>query len=173
MQIIGNLVKRDIQSRPNLPKDEFTFLQTFDVGEIFIRGVIERRQLKSIGLHGEWADADEALKLPFTIDRMNELREIIAEYPRSQVYNRDESGLYFRCLPKWTYLYSSSNRGHDGAIEHWVNLDDNPLVQEAKVRDSLVDNEDADEVRLKCYNHYYTLKWLIFNNTAGLNYGSQ
>jgi hypothetical protein len=107
MQIIGNLVKRDIQSRPNLPEDEFTFLQTFDVGEKFIRGVIERRQLKSIGLHGEGADADEALKLPSTIARMNELREIIAEYPRSQVYNQDESGLYFRCLPNRTYLFET------------------------------------------------------------------
>ena len=35
MQIIGELVKRDIQSRPDLPEDEFTFLQTFDVGEKF------------------------------------------------------------------------------------------------------------------------------------------
>ena len=112
MQIIGNLVKRDIQSRPNLPEDEFTFLQTFDVGEKFIRGVIERRQLKSIGLDGKGADSDEALKLPSTIARMNGFREIIAEYPRSQVYNQDESGLYFSCLPKRTYLYWSSNRGH-------------------------------------------------------------
>ena len=38
---------------------------------------------------------------------MNELREIIAEYPRSQVYNQDESGLYFRRLPNRTYLFET------------------------------------------------------------------
>jgi hypothetical protein len=57
-------VKEDIQGQPDLPEEEAIFLQTFDVGEKFIRGIIERRGLKSIGLHGEGADADEALKLP-------------------------------------------------------------------------------------------------------------
>jgi hypothetical protein len=52
MQVIGDIVKKDIQGRPDLPEEEAIFLQTFDVGSKFIRGIIERRGLKSIGLHG-------------------------------------------------------------------------------------------------------------------------
>jgi hypothetical protein len=109
MQIIGEIVKKEIQGRPDLPEEETIFLQTFDVSEKFIRGIIERRGLKSIGLHGEGADADEALKLPSTIARLAELREIIAQYPRSQVYNQDETGLYFRCLPNRSYVFGTED----------------------------------------------------------------
>ena len=107
MQVIGDIVKEDIQGQPDLPEEEAIFLQTFDVGEKFIRGIIERRGLKSIGLHGEGADADEALKLPSTIARLAELREIIAQYPKGQVYNQDETGLYYRCLPNRSYVFGT------------------------------------------------------------------
>jgi hypothetical protein len=109
MQVIGDIVKMDIQGRPDLPEEDAIFLQIFDVGEQFIRGIIERRGLKSIGLHGEGADADEALKLPSTIARLAKLREIIAQYPKSQVYNEDETGLYYRCLPKRSYLLGTED----------------------------------------------------------------
>jgi hypothetical protein len=86
MQVIGNIVKMIyIQGRHDLSEEEAIFLQTFDIGEKFIRGIIERRGLKSIGLYGEGADADEALKLPSTIAKLAELREIIAQYPKGQV----------------------------------------------------------------------------------------
>jgi hypothetical protein len=65
--------------------------------------------LKSIGLHGEGADANEALKLPSTIARLAELREIVAQYPKGQVYNQDETGLYFRCLSNRSYLFGAED----------------------------------------------------------------
>jgi hypothetical protein len=43
----------------------------------------------------------------------------------------------------------------DGAIEHWVNLEDDSNVQQAEVMDSLVDDADSDdEVRLQCSIHH-------------------
>jgi hypothetical protein len=109
MQVIGAIVKMDIQGRPDLLEEDAIFLQIFDVGEQFIRGIIECRGLKSIGLHGEGADADEALKLPSTIAGLAKLREIIAQYPKGQVYNEDETGLYYRCLPKRSYLFGTED----------------------------------------------------------------
>ena len=59
--------------------------------------------LKSVTLHGEAADVDaEAIA-----DEMNRLRNKIREFHPDNVYNMDETGLMFKCLPNRSYVKKS------------------------------------------------------------------
>jgi hypothetical protein len=72
-----------------------------------------RRGLQKMLLHGEGAEVDKNdLELLSTLE---ELYSIIAQYDPENVYNMDETGLFFRLLPRYSILMSnkdiSSTRG--------------------------------------------------------------
>ena len=73
----------------------------------------ERRGIQQLFLHGEGAEVDrENLDLVAALDK---LYAIISKYDLENVYNMDESGLFFRLLLKYTLLMPfedvSSTRG--------------------------------------------------------------
>jgi hypothetical protein len=56
--------------------------------------------LKNINLHGEMGDVDLA-----AIDvEIKKLRLKLAEFNLDCIFNMDETGLFFRCLPKRAYI---------------------------------------------------------------------
>ena len=62
----------------------------------------ERRGLQKVLLHGEGAEVDK--QDPKLLAALNELHDTIARYDPENVYNMDETGLFFRLLPRYTLL---------------------------------------------------------------------
>ncbi len=61
-----------------------------------------RRGLQKILLHGEGAEVDK--NDPELLSSLEELYPIIAQYDPENVYNMDETGLFFRLLPRYSIL---------------------------------------------------------------------
>jgi hypothetical protein len=71
-----------------------------------------RRGLQKMLLHGEGAEVDK--NDPELLSALEELYSIIVQYDPKNVYNMDETGLFFRLLPRYSILMpnedSSSTR---------------------------------------------------------------
>eukprot|EP00168_Porphyra_purpurea_P018752 TRINITY_DN7135_c0_g1_i1.p1 TRINITY_DN7135_c0_g1~~TRINITY_DN7135_c0_g1_i1.p1 ORF type:complete len:534 (-),score=5.13 TRINITY_DN7135_c0_g1_i1:258-1859(-) len=63
----------------------------------FIQRWASRHRLKSVKLWGQAGSAEEAVRLGER--RMAEIREELAAYDPEHIYNMDETGLQYRCLP--------------------------------------------------------------------------
>ena len=85
LRIITQFVRDDLLKLVDITKTDRAILSKFQVGDKYSRGFIERRHLKSHGLHGEGADADIALQMPSTITRLEEVIQVIASYPPCNV----------------------------------------------------------------------------------------
>jgi hypothetical protein len=72
-----------------------------------------RRGLQKMLLHGEGAEVDK--NDPELLSTLEELYSIIVQYDPKNVYNMDETGLFFRLLPRYSILMPnediSSTRG--------------------------------------------------------------
>ena len=109
IEVMGNIAKADMLEDPHFSDTEKAILNNFYPGRKFVRGIIMRHNLKSILLHGEGADAEAVLLRPEVIASLADLASVIAEYPPQNVFNMDETGLFYRCLPRRTYLLSHEN----------------------------------------------------------------
>jgi hypothetical protein len=58
--------------------------------------------LQDILLHGEGGEVDK--NDPVLLAQLEELYNIIKEYNPEQVYNMDETGLFYRQLPQYSLL---------------------------------------------------------------------
>ena len=101
---IALVVKHELLDSNSITEDERHILENFEAGQKYVSLLLKRRELKSIGLHGEAADGDAALRLPSTINRLAELDRIIGEYEPKNIFNMDETGIFYRCLPNRTYV---------------------------------------------------------------------
>ena len=81
-------------------------LSTFTASDGWLAGFKTRYNLKSYRLHGEAASAP----LQELDESRNKLQEILANYQPEDIFNADETGLFFRLLPNQT-LASSSRKG--------------------------------------------------------------
>jgi hypothetical protein len=61
-----------------------------------------RRGLQKMLLHGEGAEVNK--NDPELLAALEELYEIIAQYDPENIYNMDETGLFFRLLPRYSLL---------------------------------------------------------------------
>lgn len=78
----------------------------FSTSEAWVKKFISRRNLKSLTLHGQAGSVnDEAIA-----DGLERVRSVCAEYDPECIYNVDETGLFFKVLPKRTYLAPGENR---------------------------------------------------------------
>jgi len=72
-----------------------------------------RQGLQKMLLHGEGIEVDK--NYPKLLSALEELYSIIAQYDPENIYNMDETGLFFRLLPKYSILMPnediSSTRG--------------------------------------------------------------
>ena len=67
----------------------------------------KRRGLGEMLLHGEGAEVDK--NNPELLSALEELYEIIRQYDVENVYNMDETGLFYRVLPRYTLLMPSED----------------------------------------------------------------
>jgi Tc5 transposase DNA-binding domain/CENP-B N-terminal DNA-binding domain len=75
-------------------------IQNFNASAGWLDRFKSRYGLKNVNLHVEMGDVDIA-----AIDEeMRALRQKIAAYDLECIFNMDETGLFFRCLPKRSYI---------------------------------------------------------------------
>jgi hypothetical protein len=66
-----------------------------------------RRGLQKMLLHGEGAEVDK--NDPKLLSALEELYSIIAQYDPENVYNMDETGLFFCLLPRYSIMMSNED----------------------------------------------------------------
>jgi len=74
----------------------------------FIQRWASRHRLKSVKLWGQAGSAAEAVRKGER--RMAEIRSDLADYDPENIYNMDETGLQYRCLPSRTYIAAGRRR---------------------------------------------------------------
>jgi hypothetical protein len=91
----------------------------FSASNGWYQGFSNRHSLSTIHLCGEGGEVDKTD--PSLLAKLNELYDIIHTYDPSNVYNMDETGLFFRMIPRFTVLLKnedpSSTRGTKEAKE--------------------------------------------------------
>ena len=81
-------------------------LEAFGVGEKWYKSFVKRHELKSKRLHGETGSVD-----PEVIAKgMSAIHLECTKYNLENIMNCDEIGLFFKLLPKVTYLTPSKDR---------------------------------------------------------------
>jgi len=68
----------------------------------WLKGFRARKGFQEILLHGEGGEVDK--NDPVLLAQLEELYNIIKEYNPEQVYNMDETGLFYRQLPRYSIL---------------------------------------------------------------------
>ena len=81
-------------------------LEKFCASKNWCLAFTKRHSLRSQSLHGE-AGSVNALAVAGDI---SQLRSNLAQYPPDHVYNMDETGLFFKLLPRRTYVLESEGR---------------------------------------------------------------
>ena len=91
-------------------------LKDWTASDSWVQRFGQRNNLVSVALHGAAGDVD--LSDPGLVKRIAEIKETCAKFSLQCVYNVDEFGLFYRCLPRRTYLApseSSTKRKRRGA----------------------------------------------------------
>lgn len=81
-------------------------LEKFCASKNWCLAFTKRHALRSQSLHGE-AGSVNALAVAGEI---SQLRSDLAQYPPDHIYNMDETGLFFKLLPRRTYVLESEGR---------------------------------------------------------------
>lgn len=81
-------------------------LENFGASLKWARNFISRHGMSSIVLHGEAGSVDDEA----IADDMEAIRAACLNYEIDNIFNVDETGIFFRLLPKNTYLSTSENR---------------------------------------------------------------
>lgn len=79
---------------------------SFSVSESWVSGFCKRHQLPTVGQHREAGSSDAAS----VAQGMADVRAAIAEYEPSCVFSVGETGIFYRILPRPTYLASGEKR---------------------------------------------------------------
>jgi len=103
-QLIPALVGRHLAGR--LAKE--MGIEKFAGSEKWWSNFERRNGLKRANLCGEAGDVDME-SLP---DKIEKLRDVITKYPLDHIYNMDETGLFYRLLPKSTVILASEDPRH-------------------------------------------------------------
>jgi len=80
----------------------------FSASSGFVRRWATRHNLVNISLWG--AGGSAATNEAATQQRKEEIRADLSAYEPDQVYNMDETGLFFRCLPNCAYVTAGRRR---------------------------------------------------------------
>ena len=90
-----------IQFRAKRMAEEMN-ISAFNASNGWYARFTRRNQVTARMLCGEGGDVD--INDPTLVDAMEALREKVAQYPPENVYNMDETGLFYRMIPKYTVL---------------------------------------------------------------------
>lgn len=85
-------------------------LQNFSASERWVSNFVRRYGLKSIALHGQAGSVDHAA----IKEGMKQLRRNLQSYELDCIYNMDETGLFYKLLPKRSYVFREDTRNVRG-----------------------------------------------------------
>ena len=77
-------------------------------GQQWTKRFAKRNGLDSVILHGEAGDVD--LTNPAIVARVNEIKLMTVAYDLENIYNMDDFELFFKCLPRRSYLAPSEKK---------------------------------------------------------------
>lgn len=75
-------------------------MESFCASAAWATKVARQNGWRSRALHGEAGGVDKDA----IADEISDLRKVVAEYDPENVYNMDETGLFFKCLPNRSYV---------------------------------------------------------------------
>ena len=81
-------------------------LEAFNVSGKWVRNLVLRNELVSKVLHGEAGSVDADA----TAEGLRKVREACQEYELANIFNVDETGIFYKLLPNRTYLSQAENR---------------------------------------------------------------
>lgn len=96
----------DILAREDLSETQRNDTQAFHASKNCAMAFTSRHALRSVSLHGE-AGSASALNLSEDISK---LRENLRDYALSNIYNMDETGLFYRLFPRTTYVLQAEGK---------------------------------------------------------------
>ena len=101
------LMLRDVclQNR-NLNEQTKIMLQHFTASEGWVAGFVKRNALRSVSLHGEGG----SVNVVEVCSQIFELHKELASYSLENMYNVDETSLFFKLFPEKTYISQHENR---------------------------------------------------------------
>lgn len=103
-------IRDELLTLPETSTQERARLQGFKASLKYVRRFVARTGLKSVRLHGEAGSVDHGK----TRERMGEIREISALYDADCILNGDETGIFFRLLPKVSYVLPGEKKSVRG-----------------------------------------------------------
>lgn len=113
MPVTGALIQRaalrakdDILKQGDLQPKVHQAVSIFQASNKWLFAFLHRNGIKCKSLHGEAGSVDHD-KIRKDIDS---LRKNLSEFDEDCIFNVDETGLFFRLLPKKTYLCPTENR---------------------------------------------------------------
>ena len=99
-------------------------IQQFTASAGWLDRFKNRYGLKNLNLHGEMGDVDFAA----ISEEMRALRQKLSEYSLDCIFNMDETGLFFRCLPKRSYILGNEKESEVRGSKKMVDINRVTLV---------------------------------------------
>eukprot|EP00170_Pyropia_yezoensis_P002565 contig_10773_g2569 len=88
----------------------------FSASHGWVRGFLKRFDICNVAMHGQAGEVNLAL----AASAMQDIRRALEAYPPERIYNMDETGLLYRCLPSRSYVPRRDRRHARGtkAMRH-------------------------------------------------------
>jgi hypothetical protein len=107
MQERGLAYRDELLQQGELSEKEREELQGFSASLHWVDNLVKRHSLTFVSnLHGEGGSVDEAAVRP----EITKLTAVLATFLLACIYNVDETGLFFRLLPRRSYITTEENR---------------------------------------------------------------
>ncbi|GFS73014.1 tigger transposable element-derived protein 1 [Trichonephila clavipes] len=136
LQFYKSMKQLEPSTSPSQPGKEFS------ASKGWLTGFLKRKALHIIKVTGESATADEGVAKIFP----EELAKIIedGDYSADQVFNADETGLYWKKLPNCTYITKDEKTASGHKARDGFNTFSHDDIDELLVDDALSDNDIID-----------------------------
>jgi len=82
----------------------------FTASHGYVRGFLKRHDICNIAMHGQAGDAN----LAAAAAAVEKIRRRLDAYPPDRIYNMDETGLLYKCLPSRSYVPRRDRRSARG-----------------------------------------------------------
>lgn len=103
---MAHRARNELLERSDISDSRKDKLRVLTFGEKWVRNYVRRESLHSIVLHGEAGSVDEARLAA----KIVELKLKIEDFSLENIYNMDETGFFFRLMPKRSYISQGENR---------------------------------------------------------------
>ena len=106
IEAYGVAAKKKLVAAASATAAEKGRLEAFNVSGKWVRNLVLRNELVSKVLHGEAGSVDADA----TAEGLRKVREACQEYELANIFNVDETGIFYKLLPNRTHLSQAENR---------------------------------------------------------------